>query len=140
MDTCGQLARSLEEIIMLYIVIENDKIVSKLSYKPNVPDNSQVKIIEYTGDIPDEFISLINGAICDARDYELYKGKYILATTDVREQIKVNKNAKAFLNNSDWKILRHMEQVAKSLPTSLSDEEYQNLLEERQNARERIDE
>lgn len=123
---------------MLYLVIENNQIVSKLDYKPNIPENEPVKIIEYTDNTPKEFIALIDGKICDSRNHVYFQGKYIPATEEIKEQLRVNKELKAFLTNTDWKTLRHMEQVEKNIPTSLTQEEYQALLDERQKARESI--
>lgn len=45
-----------------------------------------------------------------------------------------SENAIAFLNSSDWKVLRHIRQKALEIPTSLSDEEYLALEEARQEA------
>lgn len=123
---------------MLFIIIENNKIVSKLDYKPNVPENTN--IIEYTENIPKEFIVLIDGKICDSRDYIFYQGKYITATDEIKEQIRINKEAKDFLTNTDWKVLRHLEQQEKNTSTSLTQEDYQALLNERQKFREKIKE
>ena len=39
------------------------------------------------------------------------------------------------LNNSDWKVIRHRDQVDAGIPTSLTDEEYQSLLAWRQERR-----
>src|SRR5574344_998136 len=39
---------------------------------------------------------------------------------------------------SDWKVIRHRDQLALGIETSLSEEEYLALLQERQNARERV--
>lgn len=125
---------------MLYIIIENEKIVSKLDYKPNIPEDEPVKIIEYTGNIPDAYIALIDGKVCDSRDYVFFQGKYVLATGELKEQLRINKESKALLSNTDWKVLRHIEQVEKNISTSLTQEEYQTLLNERQKARESIKE
>lgn len=43
--------------------------------------------------------------------------------------------AKDFLNSTDWKILRHKEQEELGLETSLTKEEYINLIQERQTRR-----
>jgi hypothetical protein len=123
---------------MLFIIIENNKIVSKLDYKPNVPENTN--IIEYTENIPKEFIELIDGKICDSRNYIFYQGKYIPVTGEIKEQIRINKEAKDFLTNTDWKVLRHLEQQEKNISTSLTQEDYQALLNERQKFRESIKE
>lgn len=48
--------------------------------------------------------------------------------------------AKDFLTNTDWKVLRHLEQLEKNTSTSLNQEDYQALLNERQKFRESIKE
>jgi len=54
------------------------------------------------------------------------------------EQEKANAEAQKFLDESDWKVLRHRDQLELGLATSLSEEEFRELLRERQAARERI--
>lgn len=43
-----------------------------------------------------------------------------------------------FLNDTDWKVTRHRDQIAQGIQTSLTDEEYQQLLVDRQNARDSV--
>ena len=45
------------------------------------------------------------------------------------------KEARDFLNNTDWKVIRHREQLELGIETSLSAEEYLSLIIERQNKR-----
>lgn len=45
------------------------------------------------------------------------------------------KEAEEFLQDTDWKILRHKEQQELGVKTSLSEEEYINLITERQERR-----
>src|SRR5574344_929862 len=49
-----------------------------------------------------------------------------------------SKESSKFLTDSDWKVIRHRDQLALGIETSLSEEEYLALLQERQNARERV--
>lgn len=51
------------------------------------------------------------------------------------EEDYANKVALNFLTSSDWKVLRHADQKALQIPTSLTDEEYSQLLADRQAAR-----
>jgi hypothetical protein len=53
-------------------------------------------------------------------------------------QQEINKNAKAFLAESDYKIIRHLGQKALNIATSLSEEEYLELEQQRQQARSSI--
>lgn len=43
--------------------------------------------------------------------------------------------AKTFLNNTDWQILRHKEEKELGIQTSLTEEVYLNLIQERQERR-----
>jgi hypothetical protein len=49
-----------------------------------------------------------------------------------------SKESSSFLTDSDWKVIRHRDQLALGIETSLSEEEYLALLQERQNAREKV--
>lgn len=46
--------------------------------------------------------------------------------------------AKETLNSTDWQILRHKEQVDLGIETTLSEEEYLQLITKRQEAREKV--
>lgn len=46
--------------------------------------------------------------------------------------------ARQFLADSDWKVLRHRDQVDAGIPTSLTNEEFAQLLADRQAARDSI--
>jgi hypothetical protein len=49
-----------------------------------------------------------------------------------------SKDASEFLKDTDWKVIRHRDQLALGIKTSLSDEEYLKLLQQRQDAREKV--
>lgn len=64
-----------------------------------------------------------------------------IAVTDVTaelEQEKINAEAAKFLTESDWKVLKYRDQIDMGIPTDLSIDEYQWLLEQRQQARNAI--
>ena len=54
------------------------------------------------------------------------------------EQQKVNSEALKFLADTDWMVLRHRDQLAANITTSLSYSEYEKLLHDRQQARDAI--
>lgn len=62
----------------------------------------------------------------------------IVDITAELEQQRVNYEALQYLAASDWKCLRHQDQLMLGIDTSLSSEEYANLLQSRQEARDRI--
>ena len=54
---------------------------------------------------------------------------------DTDDEPTDKKEAEQFLNETDWKIIRHKEQQDLGIETSLSEDEYLNLIKERQNRR-----
>lgn len=66
---------------------------------------------------------------------------YEIIVTDISSQIAqeaINKQAKDLLASTDWKCLRHKDQVDLGVPTSMTEQEYQDLLQARQAARDSI--
>ena len=67
--------------------------------------------------------------------------EYEIVIEDITAQIeqeKINQEARQFLSSTDWKILRHRDQIDLGVTTSLTQEEFQLLLNERQLARQRV--
>jgi len=54
------------------------------------------------------------------------------------EQERINQEAERFLNETDWMVIRHRDQLALGIPTSLTEEEFQQLLLDRQAARDQV--
>jgi len=52
----------------------------------------------------------------------------------------VNGKARKYLNDTDWKVIRHRDQLAAGATTSLTDTEYQQLLSDRQTVRDSVSE
>ena len=50
----------------------------------------------------------------------------------------INQQARDFLNETDWMVIRHRDQLALGIPTSLTEEEFQQLLLDRQAARDQV--
>jgi hypothetical protein len=67
--------------------------------------------------------------------------EYTIQINDITAQVEqenINQEARQFLSSTDWKVLRHNDQVALGVTTSLTQEEFQLLLNERQLARQRV--
>lgn len=65
---------------------------------------------------------------------EFIDGTWVLdAEKELQEQ--TTKEAMEFLDSTDWKVLRHQDQLNLGIETSLSEDEYLELLEKRQEAR-----
>jgi len=117
---------------MHYVCIENNLVISILSYQPNVP--SSVEVVEITDaqaaqiaaqthyfDVTSKSVAAIAAGLAAQR------------ATDV-----ANGQEREFLNSTDWKILRHIRQKALNITTSLSDAEYIQLEQQREAAAARI--
>ena len=61
-------------------------------------------------------------------------GEWIIDADQLFKELD-SKEAQDFLNNTDWKIIRHKEQLDLGIETTLSPEEYTSLLKERQQKR-----
>jgi hypothetical protein len=117
---------------MHYVCIENNLVVSILSYQPNVP--SSVAVVEISDaqaaqlaaqthqfDISSQTVTAVDSAVTAQKAKDL-----------------ANAQEREFLNSTDWKVLRHLRQQALNIPTSLSDAEYLQLEQQRQAAAARI--
>jgi len=52
----------------------------------------------------------------------------------------IKKKYRLLLNETDWKVIRHRDQLEQDIDTSMTAGEYQNLLSERQSLRNTCDE
>lgn len=62
----------------------------------------------------------------------------LLELNEINSVVTKTNTALNFLNDTDWKVTRHRDQIAQGIQTSLTDEEYQQLLIDRQNARDSV--
>lgn len=117
---------------MYYVCIENEKIISILNYQPNVPDS--VRIEEITDSDFDKiqnqthYFDIITNSVISVGDEELERQRINKENIEPRE----------FLNSTDWMVLRHIRQKALGIATSLSDQEYLSLEQQRNDAAAKI--
>ena len=117
---------------MNYVCIENNLVVSVLSYQPNVP--SSVTMVEITDaqaaqmaaqthyfDVASRTVAAVAAGVTAQRAVDIANGQ-----------------EREFLNSTDWKILRHIRQKALNIATSLSDAEYIQLEQQREAAAARV--
>jgi len=74
-----------------------------------------------------------DGQIVDISDSPEYQAE--LAR---QEQERINQEAERFLNETDWMVIRHRDQLALGIPTSLTEAEFRQLLLDRQAARDQV--
>jgi hypothetical protein len=111
---------------MYYVCIENDQIVSVLNYEPNVPESVEVH------EISDEDHELLKNrthyfSIADKTVNP--NSEEMLEVTNLEQE---KQNAKIDLAQSDWKVLRHIREKALGIPSTLTEEEYIELENNRQ--------
>lgn len=117
---------------MHYVCIENGKVVGIQSYEPNVP--SSISVISITDEQHKQLMNqthrfdLVSKTVVPINSSELSQ----------REQEKLNAVEREFLNSTDWKVLRHLRQKALAIPTSLTEQQYLELEQQRQAAAARI--
>lgn len=112
---------------MYYVCLEDNKITAMLSYEPNLPET--VSAIAIT----DEEMASINA---QTHFFDLDSKRVALVDsniTNAKEVEKQNGIKLEQLRTTDWKVLRHSREKALGVATSLSDEEYLALEQERQN-------
>lgn len=122
---------------MNYLLIENETLVGVCDYEPNIGDDN-IQIIKYSGNIPKERILYLDGKIVDSNDYVYINGKYIKNTKAVADLLEQNKNARNYLTDTDWLVIRHRDQLDLNLETSLNNDQYLDLLNKRQEARKQV--
>ena len=117
---------------MHYVCIENNTVVAILNYLPSVP--STVRLQEITDSQADQlraqthYFDVSDNAVKSVAENVVAKQTMELANAQERD----------FLNNTDWKILRHIRQKALNISTSLSDAEYIQLEQQREAAAARV--
>jgi len=117
---------------MHYVCIEDNKVISILNYAPSVPNTVQVV----------EIADPQAKQIYDQTHYFDVDSRIVTAVasdiTTQKAKDLANGQEREFLNSTDWKVLRHLRQKSLSVPTSLSDAEYLQLEQQRQEAAARI--
>lgn len=117
---------------MFYICLENNKIVSHLNYKPNAPED--IKVIEITDEENDLLEKQTHYFDINTKKIIKYTNKELNQFKIIDELKENNIKNQSFLNSTDWKIMRHIREQALGLETSLTDKEYLELENKRQEA------
>lgn len=117
---------------MHYVCIENNKITGIQSYEPAVPATVSVFTISDSDHVK---------IMAQSHEYDVATHSVIPVAASIaaaKAQYLVNGLEREFLNSTDWQVLRHLRQLALSVPTSLSAEQYLQLEQQRHTASARI--
>lgn len=122
---------------MYYVLIENNELVSVINYEPNVPDT--VTVISITdqdhANIADHKTHYFD---IDTKTVKSYDRTYLDQQSRIKEINISNAENREFLNSTDWKVLRHIRQKALGITTSLTEDQYLDLEQQRTEAASRI--
>jgi hypothetical protein len=117
---------------MYYVCIENNKITSILNYQPSVP--SSVEVVEIVDAQHEQIIT-------DTHKFDIATKQVVVNpsySAAAKEQEISNAAEREFLRSTDWQILRHIRQKALNQTTSLTEEQYLTLEQQRADAAGRI--
>jgi hypothetical protein len=117
---------------MHYVCLENKIIVSILNYQPAVPNT--VSVIEITDDqyrlleAQTHYFDIATNSILPVANSELEK----------KQQETDNIQPRNYLDSTDWMVLRHLRQKTLGIPTSLTEQEFLELEQKRNDAAAKI--
>jgi hypothetical protein len=118
---------------MYYIVIENGGISSILNYEPNVPETHTVVEISNA-----EYASIVTAKThyfdLAALTVKSYSQTHLDTEAAKEAQRITNAEKRYFLENSDWKVMRHLREKALGQSTTLTDQQYLDLEQARATA------
>ena len=107
---------------MYYVCIENKEVTSIVDYEPSVP--STVTLDKITQ-------SKYNSIMAGKSYYDTDKGEVVkIPANEIKSEEKSIKALK-FLNDTDWKVLRHIREKELGIESTLSSAEYIKLEKER---------
>lgn len=117
---------------MYYVCIEDNSIISILNYLPSVPDSvslheitdeqaSQIKEQTHYFDVSSKTVKPVDANVSSQKSQDL-----------------LNAQEREFLRSTDWKILRHLRQKSLGQTTSLTEQEFLELEQQRADAAARI--
>lgn len=101
-----------------YVLVEDGRVISTIDYKPNAPDTVSVY------PIPKEDYDAIVGQTHFFDPVSEKVTPVDISVTNRRLAIAARDNGKGYLQETDWIVMRHIREIALSLPTTLTHDEY----------------
>ena len=118
---------------MYYIVVENDQISTVINYEPTVPSGTTVVSIEN-----DDYEKIVTDKThyfdVSTLTVKSHNQSYIDAEVLKKQQEQINIEKREFLHSTDWKVMRHIREKALGQTTTLTDQEYLDLEQDRADA------
>jgi len=122
-------------------VFENDSWAIKADYRGKTyysKDTKEAITINELGTSPDETMTDLIPGEFDKWNPETNGWTEDPILVSNAQQERINKEARKFLDGTDWKMIRHRDQLALGIQASLTNEEYIELLNQRQEARNKV--
>jgi hypothetical protein len=114
---------------MNYICIEDNQIIGVFNYQPAVPES--VTVVEITDEEAKQLGE--NTHFLDIDNKVKPRPQEELDSESAAKQLELdNAEKREFLSSTDWKVMRHIRQLALGIPTTLTEEEYVALEQQRQ--------
>jgi hypothetical protein len=111
---------------MHYVCLENNQIISILNYQPSVPQT--VTVVEISDN---DFVKIENKTHyfnVNSRTVDTIPPEQLIQ----QQTFNQNNEKREFLNSTDWKILRHLREKALTIDTTMTEQEYLDLENQRQ--------
>jgi hypothetical protein len=117
---------------MYYVCIEENQVVGVMNYEPSVP--LTVSVVRISDEM---YGNLAAGShYFDTSDNTI---KSVPSSqTALKSQESKNIIERNFLSQTDWKVLRHLRQKTLGIPTTLTEDQYLELEQQRHAAASRI--
>ena len=116
----------------LYYCVEDQRLVAILEYRPQVPDS--VRVITVTADEHQRVVDRTHWFDPVQEAVVPVPQEFQDRHTDQQQE----RQNRAFLERTDWQVLRHIREQALGLPTSLTPAQYLDLEQQRQQAAKNI--
>lgn len=117
---------------MYYVCIEDKKVISILNYEPVVPET--VSVVEIPNSSAEKISNQTHYFNTENNRVEPVPGEFL----DKKAQEIENSLHREFLNSTDWKVLRHIREKALEIDTTLSEDDYKALEQQRADAASKI--
>jgi hypothetical protein len=111
---------------MHYVCLENNQVISILNYQPSVPQT--VTVVEISDNDFTKIENKTHYFNINSRTVEAIPPEQLIQQQTFNE----NNEKREFLNSTDWKILRHLREKALTIDTTMTEQEYLDLENQRQ--------
>jgi len=119
---------------MYYVCLENNQITAILNYQPNTPNG--VQVVNITSEQYDQIVNDTHFFNVTTKTVDALTNEQVIAKSTFNQ----NSVHREFLNSTDWKVLRHLREQSLGLPTSLTEQQFLQLEQQRQTAADSITE